>query len=153
MSTPAGFDPTASIEQMRELIDKTIQRSVKGLDFVRAGRADVGMTPKDQIYDEGTLKLYHYTPMCDEVYRVPVLLVMATTNKSFVFDLSPGRSMVEYMLKQGYDVYVLDWAPPTQAERGLKLADYTQDFIPTCIEKIQQDTGEEDVSIIGYCMR
>ena len=40
---------------MRELMDKTIQRSVKGLDFVRAGRANVGMTPKDLIYDEGTL--------------------------------------------------------------------------------------------------
>lgn len=147
-----AIDLDAMQEGVREFVEQALARGQRGLELAGAGPQPVGLTPKETLYERGTLKLYHYTPMCDEVYRVPVLLVMATTNKSFVFDLSPGRSMVEYMLKQGYDVYVLDWAPPTQAERGLKLADYTQDFIPTCIEKIQQDTGEEDVSIIGYCM-
>ena len=83
---------------------------------------------------------------------MPVLLVMATTNKSFIFDLAPGRSMIETMLQQGFDVYVLDWNPPTWAERGLTLADYTQDFIPTCLDKIRKESGEKEVSIIGYCM-
>ncbi len=151
MSTPAGFDPTASIEQMRELMDKTIQRSVKGLDFVRAGRADVGMTPKDLIYDEGTLKLYHYRPQTDEIYRIPIIIVMATTNKGFVFDLIPGQSMVEYLVKAGFDVFMIDWDPPMMQERGLGLADYTHRFLPRCIEEVQRETGEEDVNIVAYC--
>lgn len=136
----------------RDFVKEALARGQRGMELAAGPPQPVGLTPKKTLYERGTLKLYHYTPLCDEVYRVPVLFVMATTNKSFVFDLSPGRSMVEHMLKQGYDVYVLDWAPPTQAERGLKLADYTQDFIPTCIEKIQQNSGEEDISIIGYCM-
>lgn len=135
MSTPAGFDPTASIEQMRELMDKTIQRSVKGLDFVRAGRANVGMTPKDLIYDEGTLKLYHYRPQTDEIYRIPIIIVMATTNKGFVFDLIPGQSMVEYLVKAGFDVFMIDWDPPMMQERGLGLADYTHRFLPAALKK------------------
>ena len=77
---------------------------------------------------------------------------MATTNRSFIFDLAPGRSMIEYMVQQGFDMYVIDWEPPTMAERGLGIADYVLDFLPTCIEKIQRHSGEEDVSIIGYCM-
>jgi polyhydroxyalkanoate synthase len=138
--------------QMSDMVDKTIQRSIKGLDFIRASEAEVGTTPKDLLYDRGTLKLYHYRPIADEIYRVPVIIVMATTNKGFLFDLAPGQSMVEYLLKRGHDVYMIDWDPPLAQERKLRLADYTDDFLPTCIDKVVADSGEPDVNIIGYCM-
>jgi polyhydroxyalkanoate synthase len=140
------------MEQMSDMVDKTIQRSIKGLDFIRASEAEVGTTPKDLLYDRGTLKLYHYRPIADEIYRVPVIIVMATTNKGFLFDLAPGQSMVEYLLKSGHDVYMIDWDPPLSQERNLGLADYTDDFLPTCIDKVIADSGEPDVNIIGYCM-
>ncbi|MFU8815461.1 MAG: PHA/PHB synthase family protein [Pseudomonadales bacterium] len=144
---------TASVaERVRGIVDQAILRSVKGLEFVTAAAPTVGTTPKEVLYERGTLKLYHYLPQADEVYRVPVLLVMATTNKAYVFDLAPGQSMVEYLLKQGFDVYVIDWEPPRPEEKNLDLADYTQDFIPTCVRCVQQDCGETDISIVGYCM-
>ncbi|MCB1693520.1 MAG: alpha/beta fold hydrolase [Pseudomonadales bacterium] len=134
------------------MVDKTLQRSVKGMQFIRSGQANVGLTPKDVVYSRGTLRLYHYHPVTDEVYRVPVILVMATTNRGYVFDLLPGQSMVEFLLKRGFDVYMIDWEAPLPSERGLRLRDYTNDFIPTCIEKVQEESGEEDVSIVAYCM-
>jgi polyhydroxyalkanoate synthase subunit PhaC len=60
--------------------------------------------------------------------------------------------MVEYLLKDGFDVYVIDWEPPTPEEKDLNLADYTQDFIPTCVREVQQLSGETDITIVGYCM-
>jgi polyhydroxyalkanoate synthase len=33
----------------------------------------------------------------------------------------------------------------------LSLADYTHDFLPTCVEKVQEDSGVEDINIMGYC--
>ncbi len=137
--------------QMRDLVDKTIQRGVKGVDYIRSGSAQVGLTPKETIYERGTLQLYHYHPMTEEVYRIPLIIVMATTNRGYLFDLMPGQSMVEFLLKQGFDVYMIDWNPPTMRERGLGLADYTQDFLPTCVEQVQQDSGVEDVNIMAYC--
>ena len=138
--------------QIRAMVDRTIKRNIKGLSYLTSSKPDVGLTPKDVLIERGTMRLYHYHPMADEVYRTPILLVMATTNKSYIFDLAPGQSMVEYLLKAGYDVFVLDWEDPKPEERGLTLADYTQDFIPSCISRIAQETGEPDVSIIGYCM-
>jgi polyhydroxyalkanoate synthase subunit PhaC len=138
--------------QMRELMDKTIQRGVKGFQFVRSSAAPVGQTPKELIYDEGTLKLYHYLPVTDEVYRIPVMIVMATTNKGYLFDLTPGQSMVEFLLNNGFDVYMVDWDPPSMKERGLRLVDYTHGFLPRCIEEVQADSGEEDINMISYCM-
>ncbi len=140
------------VDQVGQLVDKTIQRTVKGVQFLRADKADVGQSPKDLIYDRGTLKLYHYHPTQDEIYRVPIILVMATTNRGYLFDLLPGQSMVEFLLNRGYDVFMIDWDTPAQSERSLGLADYTDDFIPSCNEKVQEATGEEDVNVIAYCM-
>ncbi len=140
------------VNQMQELVEKTIQRTVKGVQFLGSGKAAVGLTAKDLIYDKGTLKLYHYQPISDEVYRIPVVLVMATTNRGYLFDLLPGQSFVEFLLKNGFDVFMVDWDPPLPSERGLSLSDYTQDFLPTCINKVMEETGENDVNIIGYCM-
>lgn len=138
--------------QMRDLVEKTLQRGTKGFQFVRSGPIEVGFTPKELIYDRGTLKLYHYIPVAEEIYRIPVIIVMATTNKGFLFDLTPGQSMVEYLITRGFDVYMIDWDPPLMQERRLGLADYTHDFLPTCIKKVQDDSGESDVNLIGYCM-
>ncbi|MFT7651311.1 MAG: polyhydroxyalkanoate synthase [Candidatus Azotimanducaceae bacterium] len=139
-------------ESMQAFVEQAVSRGQKSIELANAPPQPVGLTPKELLYSRGTMRLYHYEAQTDEVYRVPVLLVMATTNKAFIFDLAPGRSMIEYMVQQGFDMYVLDWQAPTWAERGLTLKDYTQDFIPTCVEKIQQESGVEDVSIIGYCM-
>ena len=139
-------------ERMRELIDKTIQRSIRGVQMASSGKANVGQSPKDLLIDRGTLKLYHYHPMSEEVYRIPVILVMATSNKGYIFDLLPGQSMVEFLLKRGFDVYMIDWDAPVPSERGLSMADYTQDFIPSCVDKVMEDSGVDDVNIIAYCM-
>jgi polyhydroxyalkanoate synthase len=138
--------------RVRAMVARAVQRGVKSFEYATAGPARVGLTPKSTVLSRGTLQLYHYRAQSDEVYRVPVLLVMATTNKAFVFDLLPGQSFVEFLLTHGFDVYVIDWNPPAPEERGLTLEDYTQDFIPTCVRKIRQETGEREVSIIGYCM-
>lgn len=142
-------DMQAAVQQF---VEQAVARGRKSVEIANAPAQPVGLTPKEVLYTRGTLRLYHYHPQCDEVYRTPVLLVMATTNKAFIFDLAPGRSMVEYMLQQGFDVYVIDWEAPTWAERNLTLKDYTQDFIPTCIEKVQEDSGEEKINLMGYCM-
>ena len=155
MSEPPN-NPMDNVAEMQASVQAFVQQAVergrRGIELANAPPQPVGLTPKQVLYTRGTLRLYHYEAQTDEVYRVPILLVMATTNKAFIFDLAPGRSMIEYLVQEGYDVYVLDWDAPTWAERGLTLKDYTQDFIPTCISKIQADSGEEDVSIIGYCM-
>ncbi len=64
------------------------------------------------------MNLYHYRPMADEIYRVPILIVMATTNRGYILDLVPGQSFIEFLLKRGYDVYMLDWTAPRPEEKS-----------------------------------
>ena len=87
----------------------------------------------------------------DEIYRVPILIVMATTNRGYILDMVPGQSFIEFLLKRGYDVYMLDWTAPKPEEKSLRMEDYVLDFIPDCVRRVQQDSGETDVTVIGYC--
>lgn len=139
-------------ERLRGEVERTVQRGLKGLELLNAAPATVGQTPKTLLHRRGTLSLYHYHATASEIYRVPILLVMATTNRGYIFDLAPGQSLIGFLLDKGYDVYMMDWNPPLPHERDLKLEDYAQDFIPDCIRRVQADSGEHDVSLVGYCM-
>jgi polyhydroxyalkanoate synthase len=146
-----GFDIADISDRVQSEVQRAIQRSIKGVEYISSSGPTVGSTPKETLKARGTMNLYHYRPMADEIYRVPVLIVMATTNRGYILDMLPGQSLVEFLLKRGYDVYMLDWIPPRPEERSLRLQDYVLDFIPDCIRHIQQVSGETDVSVIGYC--
>ena len=150
MTAPAS---ELSVEQrVRAEIERTIQRSIKGLEYISTGDPAVGLTPKDVIHQRGTLKLYHYHPQADEVYRVPILLVMSLVSKPYILDLTPGQSLVEFLLKRGFDVYMIDWGVPRPEDSRLRLEDYVLDFIPDSVQRVLEDCGEEELSIVGYCM-
>ena len=153
MASAATAQPDPSVaDRVRLEIERSIQRNVKGLQFLQAGDPPVGLTPKDVIYQRGTMKLYHYRPQSEEVYRVPVLLAMSLVSKPYIMDLAPGQSLVEFLVQHGLDVYMIDWGTPRPEDKRLKLEDYVLDFIPDCLERVVEDSGEPDVSLVGYCM-
>jgi polyhydroxyalkanoate synthase len=152
MAHPAELKRSEPVAQrLRTEVDRLLQRGLKGLDYLGSPAPVVGTTPKTLLLRRGTLGLYHYKPTQREIYRVPILLVMATTNKAYIFDLAPGQSLVEFLLQRGYDVYVMDWNAPTAAERGLRIEDYVLDFIPDCIARVQRQSGEDELTLVGYC--
>ena len=51
-------------------------------------------------------------------------------NRRYVLDLRPGNSFVEYMVGQGYDVYLLDWGSPGPEDKELRFDDYVLDYMP-----------------------
>ncbi len=153
MTTQTAGQQSNIAEIVQKEVERTITRSLRGIDvLLNRDEPEVGMTPRDVLYERGTLRLYHYHPQSDEVYRVPVVLVMSLISKPYILDLTPGVSFVEFMLQQGFDVFMIDWGVPRPEDTVLRLEDYTLDFIPACVEKVQQATGESDVSLIGYCM-
>lgn len=153
MVTQASGTGTPLTDQVRREMERTVERSRRSLD-VLLGRNDpeVGLTPRDTLYARGTLRLYRYHPMTNEVYRVPVIFVMPLISKPYILDLVPGQSLVEYLLKAGFDVYMVDWGVPRPEDHVLRLEDYVLDRLPRCVEEVQRVTKERDVSFLGYCM-
>ncbi len=146
-------DVNRVLEAAQSQVERNRQRIEKGLDILLAREEPpVGVTPKDVIYSRGTLRLYHYRPMASEVYRVPVVFVMSLVSKPWILDLTFGQSFIQYMLAEGFDVFMIDWGIPRPEDKRLRFEDYVQDFMPSCFEQVQRLTGEPDYTVLGYCM-
>lgn len=113
---------------------------------------ETATTPKELIYADGTLRLFHYLPQTDDVYRIPLLLVMSLVSKPYIFDLTSGQSLIELLVQEGFDVYLIDWGTPRREHKDIDLANYVADWIPACIEQVQMHSGENDVNLLGYCL-
>ena len=140
-----------TVQSAKREFDRAMSRNIKGLGYFASPAPVLGASPKDVLISRGTMQLYHYHAQSDDVYRVPILLVMATTNRGHIFDMVPGQSLVEFLLKAGYDVFMLDWAAPRSDERKLGMADYVLDFLPQAIARVAEETGEPDFTMVGYC--
>jgi polyhydroxyalkanoate synthase len=113
----AAAEPDAVAERVLVEVERTIARSIRGVEYIASPAPAVGVTPKELVRKDGTFNLYHYHPLADEIYRVPILIVMATSNRGYVLDLARGSSFVEFLLRSGYDVYMIDWTPPRPDEK------------------------------------
>ena len=77
-------------------------------------KAPIAQTPKELVWALNKAKLYRYMPVvaAEGRHPIPLLLIFAIMNRPSILDLRPGHSFVEYMVGQGYDVYLLDWGVP-----------------------------------------
>ncbi len=58
-------------------------------------------------------ELIHYTPQTPTVHKIPLLMVPPVINKYYIMDIAPGRSMIEYFIEQGHQVFTISWRNPS----------------------------------------
>jgi len=117
-------------------------------------KAAIAQTPKELVWTLNKAKLYRYIPVLPQEKRhpVPLLLVFALMNRPYILDLRPGHSFVEFMIKKGYDLYLLDWGSPGPEDKHLKFDDYTLDYMPRAIRKLKTISQSEEFSMLGWCI-
>ena len=82
---------------------------------------------------------------------MPLLLIYSLIKRPFILDLQPGRSVVEYLVNKGFDVYLIDWIPPRPADKSAASTTYVNQDIANAVRAIQIYSGSEQISILGYC--
>jgi polyhydroxyalkanoate synthase len=108
------------------------------------------LTPYDIIYQGGKVSLRHYTPS-ERAHQTPVLIVYALIKRPYILDLQSGKSVIENLLKQGYEVYLIDWLPPDKADTQLGFDGYVNEEIANAVRAVQINESVEQVNLIGYC--
>ena len=125
----------------------------KGMSIVIEGaQAETGQTPKEVVWTKNKASLYHYQTEAEKKHPVPILIVYALINRPYVLDLMPGNSLVEYLCGEGFDVYMLDWGVPGDEDADMSFEDYVLDYIPRAIRKVLRNSGQEKLTLLGYCM-
>jgi polyhydroxyalkanoate synthase len=121
---------------------------------VVTSKVPIAQTPKELVWTLNKAKLYRYVPVvpAEKRHPVPLLLVFALMNRPYILDLRPGHSFVEFMVKSGYDLYLLDWGTPGPEDKNLKFDDYALDYMPRAIRKMKMISGSEEFSLLGWCI-
>ena len=147
--SPLPKIPTALQSELKQ-----IEENSRTLLRVSTTRATVAQTPKQVIWTLNKAKLYRYIPVvpAEQRHKVPLLLVFALMNKPYILDLRPGNSYIEYMVKQGYDVYLLDWGVPGPEDKDLKFDDYVLDYLTRAVRKVKAVSGSDELSMLGWCI-
>ena len=114
--------------------------------------AQVGQTPKRIVWKQNKARLYRYLPRAERRHAVPLLIVHSLVSKSFILDLIPGNSFIEYLLDEGFDVYLTDWGEPGVEDSGLRIEDYVLGYIPEMVSTVCRESAVEEISMMGYCM-
>jgi polyhydroxyalkanoate synthase subunit PhaC len=136
---------------LKEAIDFNRKLAGGMLGLREVGDVEVGVTPKEEVYREDKLVLYHYKPTVDKPAKTPLLIVYALVNRPYMTDLQEDRSTVRNLLDHGEDVYLIDWGYPDASDRYLQLDDYINRYINHCVQHICKVHGLRKINILGIC--
>ena len=110
----------------------------------------VAATVGSVVFRNEVFELIQYTPQTETVWTVPLLMVPPVINKFYVLDISPGRSMVEYFLRQGHQVFTISWRNPTAQQRDWDFDTYGQAVLDA-LEAVQTITDADRVHVQASC--
>lgn len=108
-------------------------------------------TPHDEVLRRGPMRLLRYRAASPRL-PLPVVLVPSIINRSYVFDLRAGQSLVQALLAAGLDVFLVDWGAPAGADARLGLGDYALRLLGRALDGACQAAGAPRAHLLGYCL-
>ena len=120
------------------------------MDAFEVGR-DMAITPGKVIWQNNVLQLIQYAPSTKTAYSKPLLFVPPWINKFYILDLNEKKSMMKYLVAQGYTVFIISWINPTEKQRDETWDSYSAAVLDT-VDVVLKETGQKSLNIGGYCV-
>lgn len=112
--------------------------------------SNLAATPGAVVFRNEVLELIQYTPVKDQVFAIPIMMVPPVVNKYYMMDTSPGRSLVEFMVSQGFQVFMVSWRNPSPQHSNWGLDTYVAAMLEAC-EAIRDITGSAEINTFTIC--
>lgn len=111
---------------------------------------NLAQSPGAVVFSNEVLELIQYAPTTAEVHARPQLIVPPQINKFYVFDLSPGKSIVGHLVGSGFQVFAVSWRNPAAAQRDWDMDTYAAALLEA-IAVVREITGAADVNLHAAC--
>jgi polyhydroxyalkanoate synthase len=148
-----GFPATtnALLEQLQQDCERMRDRSDAVFKaMLGAAPVAVAQTPAKVVATENKLRLLRYDRVVAQPYPIPLLIVPSLINRYYLFDLVPGRSLVEYLVGRGIDVYLLDWGVPGPEDRSTTFDQHIMGYLRRAAQRVRSLSGQERINLLGY---
>ena len=146
--------PTAgSAELMRAAatFNTKVAAGITRLSSITDEQVQIATTPKDEVFQSDKVTLYRYRPLAERKVTTPVLIVYSLIGRYTMTDLQEDRSLIRNLLKQGLDVWVIDWGNASRADRYLTIDDYVLGYLDDCVAAMRRASEAEAVNLLGIC--
>ncbi len=146
------LSPADLLVRVNRDVERSYLRARNGVRYVRgSNRPKLGTTPKDVVWRRDKAQLWRYRS--DAVrFKQPLLIVTSLVSRSYILDLLPGSSAVEFLRDRGFDVFMLDWGIPDELDADNSLETYVDEYLPRAVAAVRRESGCEELTIAGYCL-
>lgn len=121
------------------------------LDAFTVGK-DLATTPGAVVFRNRLLEVLHYTPTTEQVHETPIVIVTPWINKFYILDLNAKKSMIKFLVDQGFSVFVTSWKNPGAEMRDVTFDDYLTEGVDSIVDVARKFTGAAKVNAVGYCI-
>jgi polyhydroxyalkanoate synthase len=111
---------------------------------------NIAASPGAVVLRTEVFELIQYKPATPTVLSTPLLIIPPMINKYYVIDLAPGRSLVEFLVQQGVQVFVVSWRNPDARHREWGIDTYARGILDA-LDGVQQATGADHTVLFGAC--
>jgi polyhydroxyalkanoate synthase len=125
-------------------------RMVDGSAF-RVGE-NLATTPGRVVYRNELLELLQYAPATETVHTVPILVVAPWINKYYILDLNDQKSLIGWLVRQGFTVFVTSWKNPGAEMRATTFEDYLSKGLLPSVEAVRDICAVPAIHAAGYCI-
>ena len=113
---------------------------------------NVATTPGKVVFQNDLMQLIQYSPLTEQVYKRPLVIIPPWINKYYILDLREKNSFIRWAVSQGHTVFVISWVNPDArlAQKGFE--DYMLEGPIAALDAVEKATGAREVNFIGYCL-
>jgi polyhydroxyalkanoate synthase len=157
-------------EVLKEIFDSGFSNIVKGLDnflddIKKSGDIlniqttdqsafklgeNIATTEGKIVLQNDLMQLICYKPN-NTAYNIPILILPPWINKYYILDLSPHNSLIAFLVRNNFQVFVVSWVNPDQNLANKNFEDYLQEGFLEPAEYIIK-LGYEKINVFGYCI-
>ena len=164
---PTNFLAT-NPEAIKELIDTNGQSFTNGLknlmSDLQIGKIsqtdanafeigkNIATTEGAVIYQNSLFQLIQYKPKTATVHEKPFLMVPPCINKFYILDLQPQTSFVQYLIAEGFTVYMVSWKNPDLEMTKVTWDDYVGVGVIEAIRVCIENSDQPKINILGFCV-
>src|SRR4029079_4670610 len=96
------LNPLNVVARINRDVERSLLRARNGVRYATT-KANVGAAPRDVVWRRDRAELWRYRSATPIRYRPPVVIVHSLVSRSYILDLRPGSSAVEFFLGRGHD--------------------------------------------------
>jgi polyhydroxyalkanoate synthase subunit PhaC len=145
------LSPHNVIARINRDVERSLLRARNGVRYATT-KANVGATPRDVVWRRDRAELWRYRSATPIRFQPPVVIVHSLVSRSYILDLRPGSSAVEFLLGRGLDVYMLDWGVADERDADNTLETYVDEYLPRAVATVRRESDAEEVTLVGYCL-